>query len=192
MDGLTRYRDFFHSSLRDRLQTLSEDVVGEQFRTDAWRLIAFDRSRLSAPQTRSNKQRPAVGVPLTPLPAPCKHQPAGYPLHSLTAADYPVSTKPAGGLATRVLREQSSQLQYTAANVLQTLAEGHGHSEGRTKGTMIRPSPRKEKLEVEGTCQTTTMTDAHMFAQQNTRERYSSQTATSLFPGRFFSILSGP
>jgi hypothetical protein len=56
MDALTCYRELFHNRLRDRLQTLAEEVVGEQFRTDGWLLIGFDGSRISAPRTRSNEQ----------------------------------------------------------------------------------------------------------------------------------------
>ena len=56
MDALTRYRALFQDRLQDRLQTLAEEVVGSQSRTDGWLLIGFDGSRISAPRTKSNEK----------------------------------------------------------------------------------------------------------------------------------------
>ena len=56
MNALTRYADVFGDRLRDRFQTLAEEVGGERFRTRGWVLIGFDGSRVTAPRTVSNER----------------------------------------------------------------------------------------------------------------------------------------
>lgn len=56
MDALTRYGHLFHDRILDRVQTLAEELVGQQRRRDGWALVGFDGSRISAPRTQSNEQ----------------------------------------------------------------------------------------------------------------------------------------
>ena len=56
MNALDRHTDTFRSRLRERFQTLAEEVGGRRFRTDGWVLIGFDGSRATAPRTVSNEQ----------------------------------------------------------------------------------------------------------------------------------------
>jgi hypothetical protein len=56
MNALDRYDDVFGPRLRDRFQTLAEEVGGRFFRTGAWVLIGFDGSRATAPRTVSNER----------------------------------------------------------------------------------------------------------------------------------------
>ena len=56
MNALDRYGDTFRSRLRERLQTLAEEVGGHRFRTRGWVLIGFDGSRATAPRTVSNER----------------------------------------------------------------------------------------------------------------------------------------
>lgn len=56
MNALTRNRELFHNRLRERFQTLAEEVGGERFRTKGWVLIGFDGSRVTAPRSESNEQ----------------------------------------------------------------------------------------------------------------------------------------
>lgn len=56
MNALDRYHDVFVPRLRERYQTLAEEVGGRFFRTDDWVLIGFDGSRATAPRTVSNER----------------------------------------------------------------------------------------------------------------------------------------
>lgn len=56
MNALDRYDDTFRSRLRERIQTLAEEVGGRHYRTNGWVLIGFDGSRATAPRTVSNEQ----------------------------------------------------------------------------------------------------------------------------------------
>ncbi len=56
MNALDRYGDTFRSRLRERFQTLAEEVGGHRFRTRGWVLIGFDGSRATAPRTVSNER----------------------------------------------------------------------------------------------------------------------------------------
>ncbi len=56
MNALDRYGNTFRSRLRERFQTLAEEVGGQRFRTGGWVLIGFDGSRATAPRTVSNEQ----------------------------------------------------------------------------------------------------------------------------------------
>jgi len=56
MNALDRYGDTFGSRLRERFQTLAEEVGGDRFRTRGWVLIGFDGSRATAPRTASNER----------------------------------------------------------------------------------------------------------------------------------------
>jgi hypothetical protein len=56
MNALDRYGDVFATRLRQRTQSLAEEVGGRLFRTDGWVLLGFDGSRATAPRTVSNEQ----------------------------------------------------------------------------------------------------------------------------------------
>lgn len=56
MNALHQYDDVFVPRLRERFQTLAEEVGGRFFRTGRWVLIGFDGSRATAPRTVSNER----------------------------------------------------------------------------------------------------------------------------------------
>ena len=56
MNALDRYHDVFVPRLRERYQTLAEEMGGRFFRTGKWVLIGFDGSRATAPRTVSNER----------------------------------------------------------------------------------------------------------------------------------------
>jgi hypothetical protein len=56
MNALHRYHDTFGPRLRERFQTLAEDVGRRHFKTDGWVLIGFDGSRATTPRTVSNEE----------------------------------------------------------------------------------------------------------------------------------------
>jgi hypothetical protein len=56
MNALERYDHLWMQRMRDRCQTLAQEVGGRFFRTDGWVLIGFDGSRATAPRTISNEQ----------------------------------------------------------------------------------------------------------------------------------------
>jgi hypothetical protein len=56
MNALDRYREVFVPRLRERFQSLAEEVGGRYWRTGGWLLIGFDGSRATAPRTASNEQ----------------------------------------------------------------------------------------------------------------------------------------
>jgi hypothetical protein len=56
MNALDTYADTFSSRLRQRYQTLAEEVGGRFWRHDGWVLIGFDGSRATTPRTVSNEK----------------------------------------------------------------------------------------------------------------------------------------
>lgn len=56
MDALQRYRGTIGERLRLRHQELAEEIGGRFFRTDAWVLMGFDGSRVTAPRTTANEK----------------------------------------------------------------------------------------------------------------------------------------
>jgi hypothetical protein len=56
MNALERNHAVFASRLRERLQTLAEEVGGRHFETGGWLLIGFDGSRATAPRSVSNEK----------------------------------------------------------------------------------------------------------------------------------------
>lgn len=56
MNALQRYHPVFDVRMRERLQTLAEEVGGRHFEADGWVLIGFDGSRVTAPRSVSNEQ----------------------------------------------------------------------------------------------------------------------------------------
>ena len=56
MNALDSYDNVWRSRLRDRCQSLAEQVGGRFFRTSGWVLIGFDGSRATAPRTVSNER----------------------------------------------------------------------------------------------------------------------------------------
>ena len=55
INGLDRYRPTFGLRLRERFQTLAEEVGGRFWRDRDWVLIGFDGSRVTTPRTVSNE-----------------------------------------------------------------------------------------------------------------------------------------
>jgi hypothetical protein len=56
MNALSRYREVFARGLRQRFQSLAEEIGDRHWRTNGWVLIGFDGSRATAPRTLSNEQ----------------------------------------------------------------------------------------------------------------------------------------
>jgi hypothetical protein len=56
MNAMDRYHEVFLPRLRERYQTLAEEVGGRYFRTKGWVLLGFDGSRATAPRTVSNER----------------------------------------------------------------------------------------------------------------------------------------
>lgn len=56
LDALVRYQRVFSDRLRQRFQTLAEQVAGRFWRQDGWVLLAFDGSRATTPRTASNER----------------------------------------------------------------------------------------------------------------------------------------
>lgn len=56
MNALNRYNNVFQPRLRERFQTLTQEVAGRHGKTNGWILIGFDGSRVTAPRTVSNEQ----------------------------------------------------------------------------------------------------------------------------------------
>ena len=56
MNALDSYANTFKSRLRQRLQTLAEEVGGRFWRNNGWVLIGFDGSRTTTPRTVSNEK----------------------------------------------------------------------------------------------------------------------------------------
>jgi hypothetical protein len=56
MNALHRYGKVFGRRLRERYQTLVEEVGGRFWRTNGWVLMGFDGSRITAPRTVSNEK----------------------------------------------------------------------------------------------------------------------------------------
>jgi len=56
MNALDSYHDVLGSRLRERYQTLVEEIGGPHWRTNSWVLIGFDGSRVTAPRTVSNER----------------------------------------------------------------------------------------------------------------------------------------
>lgn len=56
MNSLACHQDVFATVLREQLQTLAEEVGGQQWQTDDWVPIGFDGSRATAPRSVSNEQ----------------------------------------------------------------------------------------------------------------------------------------
>ena len=56
MNALDRYDRVLSDRLRERYQSLAEEVGGCYWRTDGWVLMGFDGSRITAPRTVSNEK----------------------------------------------------------------------------------------------------------------------------------------
>ena len=56
MNALDRNHDVLGPRLRERYQTLAEEIGGPHWRTNGWVLIGFDGSRATAPRTVSNER----------------------------------------------------------------------------------------------------------------------------------------
>lgn len=55
MDALSRYRSTIREGVRNRLQSLAQQVGGRFFRTKKWVLMGFDGSRATAPRSKANE-----------------------------------------------------------------------------------------------------------------------------------------